>query len=141
MNAYGSSRSFTSSQRSGVDTGAPGRGRTEYTDAIVFPSPFWFASTHPGLVTTVFSKAKRRGVYIDAKMNGEGMTIASVYSVRPRAAAAVSTPLRWEELHERLDPATFSMREVLARVERDGDLHEPLLRGKQRLDRALARLR
>ena len=34
----------TSSQRSGVETGAPGRGRTEYTHAIVFPSPFWFAS-------------------------------------------------------------------------------------------------
>ena len=34
----------TSSQRSGVDTGAFGFGRTEYTDAIVFPSPFWFES-------------------------------------------------------------------------------------------------
>ncbi len=44
MNASGSSFSFTSSQRSGVDTGAPGRGLTEYTEAIVFPSPFWFAS-------------------------------------------------------------------------------------------------
>ena len=29
---------------SGVETGAPGRGRTEYADAIVLPSPFWFAS-------------------------------------------------------------------------------------------------
>ncbi len=44
VNAAGSSDSSTSSQRSGVETGAPGRGRTEYTDAIVFPSPFWFAS-------------------------------------------------------------------------------------------------
>jgi len=25
----------------GVETGAPGFGRTEYTDAIVFPCPFW----------------------------------------------------------------------------------------------------
>ena len=44
MNAAGSSDSFTSSQRSGVETGAPGFGRTEYADAIVFPSPFWFES-------------------------------------------------------------------------------------------------
>ena len=36
--------SFTSSQRNGVETGAPARGRTEYADAIVFPSPFWFES-------------------------------------------------------------------------------------------------
>ena len=40
MNESGSSFSFTSSQRNGVETGAPGRGRTEYTDAIVLPSPF-----------------------------------------------------------------------------------------------------
>src|SRR5581483_4844061 len=44
VNAAGSSASPTSSQRSGVDTGAPGCGRTEYVDAIVLPSPFWFAS-------------------------------------------------------------------------------------------------
>ena len=34
----------TSSQRRGVETGAFGFGRTEYTEAIVFPSPFWFES-------------------------------------------------------------------------------------------------
>src|SRR5262249_34401033 len=63
------------------------------------------AATHQGLVTTEWSKAKRRGVLIDANQNGEGKTIASVYSVRPRAGASVSTPLRWEELDERLDPS------------------------------------
>src|SRR5439155_12624462 len=35
----------SSSQRNGVDTGAPGLGRTEYTDAIVLPWPFWRWST------------------------------------------------------------------------------------------------
>src|SRR5207244_5400010 len=44
VNCAGSSPGFTSSQRSGVETGAPGRGRTEYAEAIVLPSPFWFAS-------------------------------------------------------------------------------------------------
>src|SRR5436190_410465 len=44
VNWAGSSPGLTSFQRSGVDTGAPGRGRTEYAEAIVFPSPFWFAS-------------------------------------------------------------------------------------------------
>src|SRR5437868_8820677 len=44
VNADGSRSSFTSSQRSGVETGAPARGRTEYTEAIVLPSPFWFES-------------------------------------------------------------------------------------------------
>ena len=41
------------------------------------------ARAYPGLVTTEWSKAKRRGVLIDANQNGEGKTIASVYSVRP----------------------------------------------------------
>ena len=53
------------------------------------------ARAHPGLATTEWSKAKRRGVLIDANQNGEGKTIASAYSVRPRAGAPVSTPLRW----------------------------------------------
>ena len=44
------------------------------------------ARTHRGLVTTEWSKAKRRGVLIDANQNGEGKTIASVYSVRPKGA-------------------------------------------------------
>ncbi len=51
------------------------------------------ARTYPGLVTTEWSKAKRRGVLIDSNQNGEGKTIASVYSVRPQAGAPVSTPL------------------------------------------------
>ena len=40
VNAAGSSASFTSSQRRGVETGVPGFGRTEQADAIVLPSPF-----------------------------------------------------------------------------------------------------
>ena len=38
---------------------------------------------HPKLATTEWSKARRRGVLIDANQNGEGKTIASAYSVRP----------------------------------------------------------
>ena len=48
------------------------------------------ARNHRGLVTTEWSRAKRRGVLIDANQNGEGKTIASVYSVRPRPGAPVS---------------------------------------------------
>src|SRR6478672_6781484 len=55
------------------------------------------AVTHRGLVTTEWTKAKRRGVLIDSNQNGEGKTIASVYSMRPHPGAPVSTPLRWDE--------------------------------------------
>src|SRR5260370_24382355 len=54
------------------------------------------ARSYPNLATTQWSKAKRRGVLIDANQNGERKTIASVYSVRPPPGAPVSTPPRWE---------------------------------------------
>ena len=98
------------------------------------------ARTHRGLVTTEWTKAKRRGVLIDANQNGEGKTIASVYSVRPRPGAPVSTPLRWDEVGERLDPTAFTMDAVLARVERYGDLFEGVLKTPQRLEPALRAL-
>ncbi|HYY75892.1 MAG TPA: DNA ligase D [Gaiellaceae bacterium] len=98
------------------------------------------ARLHRGLVTTEWSKSKRRGVLVDANQNGEGKTIASVYSVRPRAGAPVSTPLRWEEVSEQLDPRDFTMDVVLARVEREGDLFEGVLRTRQSLGEALRRL-
>jgi bifunctional non-homologous end joining protein LigD len=99
------------------------------------------ARTHRGLVTNEWSKAKRRGVLIDSNQNGEGKTIASVYSVRPHAGAPVSAPLRWTEVNESLDPAAFTMDTVLARVARDGDLFRGVLTEKQSLAAALRALR
>jgi bifunctional non-homologous end joining protein LigD len=99
------------------------------------------ARTHRGLATTEWSKAKRRGVLIDSNQNGEGKTIASAYSVRPRPGAPVSTPLRWDEVDEQLDPSAFTMDVVLERVRAHGDLFEGVLTTKQRLDRALKTLR
>jgi bifunctional non-homologous end joining protein LigD len=95
------------------------------------------ARTHRGLATTEWAKSKRRGVLIDANQNGEGKTIASVYSVRPRPGAPVSTALRWDEVNERLDPTTFTMDVVLERVRKHGDLFEGVLKTKQRLTAAL----
>jgi bifunctional non-homologous end joining protein LigD len=99
------------------------------------------ASAHRGLVTTAWQKARRRGVLVDANQNGEGKTIASVYSVRPHPGAPVSTPLRWDEVTESLDPAAFTMDVVLDRVARHGDLFAGVLGGKQSLSRALASVR
>ncbi len=92
-------------------------------------------------MTTEWARAKRRGVLVDANQNGEGKTIASVYSVRPRPGAPVSAPLRWDEVNEDLDPRDFTMEVVLQRVERQGDLFGPVLASRQRIDRALDALR
>ena len=99
------------------------------------------ASTHRGLVTTEWSKQKRRGVLIDANQNGEGKTIASVYSVRPREGAPVSAPLRWDEVTEDLDPRYFTMEVALGRVGSLGDLYAPVLEKRQSLGAALKKIR
>jgi bifunctional non-homologous end joining protein LigD len=96
---------------------------------------------HPGEVTTEWLKKKRAGVLVDHRQNGHGKTIASVYSVRPKPGAPVSTPLRWEELTEDVRPRDFSMTVALERVGRFGDLFEPVLRGGQSLGPALREVR
>ena len=78
---------------------------------------------------------------IDSNQNGEGKTIASAYSVRPRPGAPVSTPLRWDEVNEKLDPAAFTMDVVLERIRKHGDLFADVLTTRQRLDKALNALR
>jgi bifunctional non-homologous end joining protein LigD len=98
------------------------------------------ARTHPGLVTTEWTKSKRRGVLVDANQNGPGKTTATVYSVRPRDGAPVSTPLAWDEVNERLDPAAFTFDELRARIARHGDLFAPVLSLNQSLAAALREL-
>jgi bifunctional non-homologous end joining protein LigD len=98
------------------------------------------ARTNRGLATTEWTKSKRRGVLIDSNQNGEGKTIASVYSVRPRAGAPVSTPLRWSEVDEKLDPLSFTMPVVRDRIRKHGDLFEGVLTMRQRLTDALKAL-
>jgi bifunctional non-homologous end joining protein LigD len=99
------------------------------------------ARAHRGLATTEWTKAKRRGVLIDSNQNGEGKTIASVYSVRPKPGGPVSTPLRWDEVTEKLNPSIYSMDVVLDRVRRYGDVFEPVLKTRQSLTAALQSLR
>jgi len=71
------------------------------------------AERAPRLATVAMAKADRRGrVFLDALRNAFGQTIAAPYSVRRRPRAPVSTPLAWEEVDPRLDPAMFNIRTV-----------------------------
>ena len=90
----------------------------------------------PDLATMEWDVPRRRGkMFIDHNQNVAGKTIASVYSVRPRAGAPVSTPLLWEEVGE-VDPARFTIETLWDRLAAHGDLFAPVLRGGQRIEAA-----
>ena len=127
----------------GIHVLVPIARRSTYADTYEFAELLsrQLEREHPGEVTTEWLKKKRSGVLVDHRQNGHGKTIASAYSVRPTPGAPVSTPLRWEELGEKVRPRDFGRREALQRVERHGDLFEPVLRGGQALGPALRRLR
>ncbi|GAC1331002.1 MAG: hypothetical protein NVSMB26_08890 [Beijerinckiaceae bacterium] len=63
------------------------------------------------------SKAERRGrILIDYLRNDPTSTAVGPYSTRSREGAPVATPLAWKELDGPLDPATFNLKTVPARV-------------------------
>jgi bifunctional non-homologous end joining protein LigD len=96
------------------------------------------AARHPALMTSEYRVAKRpRGrVLIDYNQNRWGSTLASIYSVRPRPLATVSTPLTWDEVAGGATTENFRIDNVPARVEALGDLWKPLLaaRGRTNLE-------
>jgi bifunctional non-homologous end joining protein LigD len=95
---------------------------------------------HPGKVTTEWLKKKREGVLVDHRQNGWGKTIASVYSVRPKPGAPVSTPLHWDELTPKVRPRDFTMQVALERIERLGDLFAPVREEPRPLGAAAGKL-
>jgi bifunctional non-homologous end joining protein LigD len=95
---------------------------------------------HAGKVTTEWLKKKREGVLVDHRQNGHGKTIASVYSVRPKPGAPVSTPLQWEELKPGVSPRDFGMQQALERIAKHGDLFEPVLKEAKPLAPAAKKL-
>jgi bifunctional non-homologous end joining protein LigD len=77
------------------------------------------ANAYPDLMTTEFSIAARKGrVYLDAGRNGFAQTVAAPYCVRRLARAPVSTPLAWAEVDPALDPASFNVKTIFARLRR-----------------------
>ena len=85
------------------------------------------------------AKALRKGkVFVDWSQNDEHKTTVNVYSLRAKDQPTVSTPVTWEEVEHTLkkkDPKllVFPSHRVLKRVEKLGDLFEPMENVKQKL--------
>jgi len=76
----------------------------------------------PELATSKWWKEERHGVFLDYNQNAKDRTVASAYSVRPRADARVSAPIEWSELAD-CDPADFTLASMPRRFAERGDPH------------------
>jgi bifunctional non-homologous end joining protein LigD len=94
---------------------------------------------HPGLVVSDMKKSLRvNKVFVDWSQNDDHKTTVNVYSLRAKDQPTVSTPVTWEEVKDCLEKdgpelLVFTSDKVLQRVEKLGDLFEPVLKLKQRL--------
>jgi len=81
----------------------------------------------PDITSIERMPAKRQHkVYIDFLQNSRGQTLAAPYSARPKPGATVSTPLEWKEVNDKLNPADFTIKNILKRIEKKGDLWKPV---------------
>ena len=85
---------------------------------------------HPHVATLERSLRQRpKGtIYVDAKQNARGKSVASAYSVRERPGAPVSAPLRWTELERNLHIEDFRIATMRRRLDEVGDLWGEALR-------------
>jgi bifunctional non-homologous end joining protein LigD len=87
------------------------------------------------------SKAVRKGkVFVDWSQNDEHKTTICVYSLRAREEPTVSTPVTWDEVEnclkkKKADLLRFRSDKVLIRVDRLGDVFEPVEKLKQKLSK------
>ncbi|MBZ5655666.1 MAG: non-homologous end-joining DNA ligase [Acidobacteriia bacterium] len=94
---------------------------------------------HPDLVVSDMKKAVRTNkVFVDWSQNDEHKTTISIYSLRARERPTVSTPVTWEEVEGALKKKgpqrlVFEAKDVLARVDKMGDLFAPVLTLQQKL--------
>jgi DNA primase len=99
---------------------------------------------HRELVVSDMKKELRKGkVLVDWSQNDEHKTTIAVYSLRAREHPTVSTPVKWDEVEQLLrkkDPGllVFEAGQVLKRMEKLGDVFEPVLKLKQKLPKLTA---
>ena len=117
----------------------------ERTKAFAHDVALLLERQHPESVVSRMQKALRKGkVLVDWSQNDDNKTTVNVYSLRAKERPTVSTPITWEEVaatvkKQKASLLVFESDEVLQRVEKHGDLFEPVLTLKQKLP-ALKRL-
>ena len=97
----------------------------------------------PKHLTQEFHKKDRGGrILVDTGRNGFSATHAAAYAVRAKPGAPVSAPCTWEEIERgAVEPQTFTLRTMAARLAAVGDLWSDMRKRGRSLNRAIAVLR
>lgn len=83
---------------------------------------------------------RQHKIYIDFLQNRHGQTLAAPYSVRPIVGATISTPLEWDEVNAKLSPAQFTIKTILKRLDKKGDLWKPILGKGTDIDKVISHI-
>jgi bifunctional non-homologous end joining protein LigD len=91
---------------------------------------------YPDIITAEYRIAKRPAgrVLVDYNQNAWGKTLASVYSVRAKPLATVSTPVTWEEVEAGIELDQFRIDNARERFADVGDLWAPMKARRGRFD-------
>ena len=102
-----------------------------------------FVSLAPDHLTQEFNKVDRKGrIYVDTGRNGYSATFAAAYTVRAKKGAPVSAPCTWDEVEKgKVDPDSFTLRNMPARIKKTGDLWADMLRKRPSLKKPLEKLK
>jgi bifunctional non-homologous end joining protein LigD len=94
----------------------------------------------PKEVVSKMAKVDRRGkVFVDWSQNHQKKTTIAVYSLRAREHPTASMPVHWDEVERgskrkaSAEKLRFEIPDAIKRIEKEGDLFEPVLKVKQKL--------
>jgi bifunctional non-homologous end joining protein LigD len=98
---------------------------------------------YPKQLTLEFHKKDRAGrILVDTGRNDYSATFAAAYAVRPKKGAPVSAPCTWDEvIRGDVGPATFTVRNMAARIEKVGDVWADLKKRRRSLRGPIAKLK
>jgi bifunctional non-homologous end joining protein LigD len=102
-----------------------------------------FVSLAPDHLTQEFNKVDRKGrIYVDTGRNGYSATFAAAYTVRAKQGAPVSAPCTWAEIENgKVNPGSFNLRNMPARIKKAGDIWADMLRKRPSLKRPAEKLK
>lgn len=124
---------------SGIHIYVPVRRRYEYEEVAGFSEQVSMrVAEKVSKIATIerrIAERKKNQVYVDWQQNAKGKAAASVYTVRAKPGASVSTPVTWQEISRGFEIKDFTIKTLPPRLKKKGDLWKEMLKDCQSLQK------